>query len=109
MKDFYDIWNIIQYETFSGVGLQKACTATFEHRKTPFDLDDDFFGETFAQSSKKQTQWTAFIQKQGINDIAPSNFEGIATQLQEFFRPMVEHQISGNEFPATWHAGGPWG
>ena len=42
MKDFYDIWNIIQHEEISGAELQKACVATFEHRKTPFNLDDDF-------------------------------------------------------------------
>jgi len=108
MKDFYDIWNIIQHEEISGAELQKACTATFEHRKTPFNLDDDFFGADFAQSPEKQTQWTAFIRKQGIQDIAPNSFEDITTQLQDFFRPLVERQIAGDDFPATWEAGALW-
>jgi predicted nucleotidyltransferase component of viral defense system len=108
MKDFYDIWNIIQHETISGVELQEACAATFEHRKTPFNLDDDFFSEAFAKSAEKQIQWTAFIRKQGIENIAPNNFEDIVTQLQEFFQPMVEHQIADNIFSATWVADGQW-
>ena len=108
MKDFYDIWNIIQHETIYGLELQKACTATFEHRKTPFSLEDDFFSADFATSAMKQTQWAAFLRKQGIEDSAPNRFEGIVILLNGFFRPMVEHQISGNEFSATWQPGDSW-
>ena len=108
MKDFYDIWNILQHETISGEELQKACVATFEHRKTPFNLDDDFFSTELAQSNQKQTQWIAFIGKKGIQGIAPNSFEEITIQLQAFFRPMVEHQITGNDFALTWKASGPW-
>lgn len=108
MKDFYDIWNIIQHETIYGLELQKACTATFEHRKTPFNLDDDFFSEAFAKSAEKQILWTAFIRKQGIENIAPNSFEDVVTQLSIFFRPMVEHQIADNIFSTTWVAGGQW-
>lgn len=108
MKDFYDIWNIMQHETISGEALQKACVATFEHRKTPFNLDDDFFSTELAQSNQKQTQWIAFIGKKGIQGIAPNSFEEITIQLQAFFRPMAEHQITGNDFALTWKASGPW-
>ncbi len=108
MKDFYDIWNIIQHETISGAELQKACVATFEHRKTPFNLGDDFFSREFSQSPEKQIQWAAFIRKQGIQDIAPNSFEDVAIQLQDFFHPMGEDQIAGNTFSALWTIGGPW-
>ena len=108
MKDFYDIWNIIQHEEISGEELQKACVATFEHRKTPFNLDNDFFSKAFAQSAEKQTQWTAFIGKQSIQDIAPKSFGNITTQLQNFFRPMLRKPIAGNVLSSIWKRGGPW-
>ena len=108
MKDFYDIWNIIQHETFSGAELQKACSATFEHRKTPFNLDDDFYSETFAQSQEKQIQWTAFLRKQDLQDIAPKRFEELVSQLLAFIRPMVEQLVADNLFTATWTADHSW-
>ena len=53
-------------------------------------------------------QWAAFIRKKDLGDIAPNSFEDVVTQLQSFFHPMVEHQIGGNGFSATWQPGGPW-
>lgn len=108
MKDFYDIWNIIQNEDIDGAELQAACVATFERRDTPFSLEDDFFSDAFAQSPGKQTQWAAFIRKQGLGEVAPASFEDTVTPLQLFFRPMVVKQISGNDFSARWQLGGPW-
>lgn len=90
MKDFYDIWNIMQHEEIDGIELKKSCAATFEHRKTPFNLEGDFFTEVFAQSAEKQTQWVAFLRKQDLQDVAPNSFEDITTQLQEFFRTMIK-------------------
>ena len=108
MKDFYDIWNIIQHEKIDGTELQKACVATFETRKTPLDLEARFFAEGFHRSPGKQTQWTAFIHKQGLKNIAPDNFEEIVGILQTFFRPMVETQLSGKAFPAHWGSSNKW-
>lgn len=108
MKDFYDIWNIIQHEKIDGTELQKACVATFETRKTPLDLEARFFAEGFHRSPGKQTQWTAFIHKQGLKNIAPDSFEEIVGILQTFFRPMVETQLSGKAFPAHWGSSNKW-
>ena len=108
MKDFYDVWNIIQHEDIDGQELQKACIATFERRETAFNLEDDVFTKEFAQSPDKQTQWTAFIRKQGIGDIAPESFEAVNIQLLAFFRPMIENLLAGGTFAATWKAGDSW-
>jgi predicted nucleotidyltransferase component of viral defense system len=108
MKDFYDIWNIIQHEEIDGTELQKACVATFEHRKTPFDLEAHFFAEAFPRSPAKQTQWTAFLRKQGVEEIAPSGFQETTELLHSFFRPMVEAQRSDQPFSAKWDTSGQW-
>jgi len=108
MKDFYDIWNIIQHEEIDGAELQKACVATFENRKTPLNLEARFFAENFSQALGKETQWTAFIRKQGLESLAPSSFEKVVGILQTFFRPMVEAQLSGKAFSARWDTSGQW-
>lgn len=108
MKDFYDIWNIIRHEGIDGKELQKACVATFEQRETPLDLKSRFFSENFSQAVGKQSQWTAFICKQGLKDAAPSDFEEIVCLLHVFFKPLLEAQQSGNVFAARWDSSGRW-
>jgi len=108
MKDFYDIWNIIQHEEIDGKELQKACAATFNRRRTPFDLDTRFFSETFPDALGKETQWAAFVRKQGLEDTAPASFRTISQILLNFFRPMVEAQLSRQRFEANWSPSGQW-
>lgn len=104
MKDFYDVWNIIRYEEIDGEELQKACVATFEQRKTVLDLNARFFTEDFSEAFGKEEQWAGFVRKQEIQDTAPASFKEIAKILQDFFRPMVEAQLSGKPFSAQWDA-----
>jgi predicted nucleotidyltransferase component of viral defense system len=108
MKDFYDIWNIIQHEEIDGAALQKSCAATFEKRSTPFNLEAHFFAETFSQALGKETQWTAFIRKQKVEEVAPNSFEAVVQLLQTFLRPMVEAQSSGKVFTAHWNIATRW-
>jgi predicted nucleotidyltransferase component of viral defense system len=108
MKDFYDIWNIIQSEEINGAELQKACVATFEQRKTPFNLEARFFSEKFSEAIGKDRQWAAFIRQQGLEGIAPDSFEKVVGILQTFFRPMVEAQLSGKAFTARWSIADRW-
>ena len=108
MKDFYDIWNIIQHEEIDGAELQKACVATFEHRNTPFNLDDYFFSEEFTRSPDKQIQWTAFIRKQGLEATAPNRFEIVIKRLQSFFLPMIEAQMISGHFSKHWNVDHLW-
>lgn len=102
MKDFYDVWNIIQHEEIDGEELQTACAATFNRRKTPFDLNSRFFLEEFSKSFGKEEQWAAFVRKQGVQDIAPASFKAITGILESFFRPMVKSHLSGKPFSAKW-------
>jgi len=64
MKDFYDIWILMQTLDFQGSILSQAIKATFARRVTklprvvPLALTVDF-----AENSDKQKQWQAFIKK----------------------------------------------
>lgn len=108
MKDFYDIWNIIQHEEIDGAELQQACVATFEKRETPFRLDDFFFTEGFAHSLGKQTQWTAFIHKQKLEEVAPLLFKEVVAKLHTFFMPMIKSISLNEDFESYRPMGGTW-
>jgi len=108
MKDFYDIWNIIQSEEIDGTELQKACVATFEQRETPFNLKSRFFSEKFSEAIGKDRQWAAFIRQQGLEGIAPASFKEVVNILHAFFRPMVEAHMSVKVFSVRWKTSGQW-
>lgn len=83
-------------------------SASFPSLTTLAKVEDDFFSVRFARTAGKQTQWTAFLRKQGIQNIAPNQFEEVVARLQTFFRPMVEVQIGNTPFESNWEPGGPW-
>jgi len=62
MKDFYDVFVLLQSYEFNGDALARAIAATFERRKTeiPSELPDALTS-AFAEDKAKQEQWAAFL------------------------------------------------
>jgi Nucleotidyl transferase AbiEii toxin, Type IV TA system len=64
MKDFFDLWVLLQDTTLDDSELQRAIDATFTRRQTavpgtqPIGLSD-----AFAKDAAKQVQWRAFLKK----------------------------------------------
>lgn len=64
MKDFFDLWVLLQDTTLDDAELQRAIEATFARRQTaipgipPIGLSD-----AFAEDTTKQVQWRAFLKK----------------------------------------------
>jgi hypothetical protein len=65
------------------------------------------FGSSFADEPDKQTQWTAFVGKPGLED-APGRFAAVAAGVALFLRPVALALVEGQVFKATWKAPGPW-
>jgi len=105
MKDFYDVWNLIQHEEIDGQELQAACVATFQHRETPLNHVHDYFRGEFIVSEEKETQWKAFLRKQKLMEVAPAGFQDVISQLQAFFLPMVEQENAGKTLSLQWKQG----
>jgi hypothetical protein len=72
MKDFFDLWVLLQDASLNDAELQRAVEATFARRQTampraqPLGLSDGF-----ANDASKQVQWQAFLKK---NKLAPLDF-----------------------------------
>lgn len=82
MKDFYDVYTILNTHTLSEETLAKAIKGTFEHRQTPLKDLSIIFSADFSNSADKQTQWTAFLTKNKITN-APAQFKDVIEGMQE--------------------------
>jgi hypothetical protein len=101
MKDFFDVWFLSRRFDFDGATLQKAIHATFARRQTalgdqpPYPLMDDF-----ARDAAKQTQWGAFLRKNGLTG-PPLNFGDVVASLRRFIGPVLLPKKAYGKWSAT--------
>lgn len=107
MKDFYDLVVLARDYEFEGITLSRAIRATFERRKTPLPeglptgLTPEFYDD-----STKRMQWTGFIRKAGVNDVA--TLAESVTRIIVFIEAPLGAVRSGTLLTAQWQPGGPW-
>lgn len=85
MKDFHDVWFLTRRFQLDAAILRRAIEATFAHRQTalpvwPGPLDDEL-----ANDPSKQTQWAAFLRRNGLEGLPP-RFAELVGSLREFLR-----------------------
>lgn len=90
MKDFYDVWLILNQSSYATEDVLATCKATFENRGTPWVAEGDFFTKDFAASSEKQIQWKAFCRKQKLSSHVPNRFQELISELHAFFIPLIK-------------------
>lgn len=84
MKDYFDLWVLMQEGSLDPAELRCAIAATFERRKlampstVPAGLGDSFSGD-----AAKRAQWTAFLKK---NRLDAAELGDVVTRLREAFR-----------------------
>ncbi len=102
MKDFYDLWMIAQTFQFQHQLLSTALRRTFERRNTPWPpVDPTGLSDAFA--AEKDRMWRAFLKRERLG-AAPEDMSRVVTDLRAFFRPVIE----GNLSYENWPSGGPW-
>lgn len=104
MKDFFDVWFLARRFDFDGTTLHQAIHATLARRQTvigdqlPYPLTDGF-----AKEAKKQTQWSAFLRRNGLNG-APLNFEEVIEAIRAFVAPVLRK----DGIASRWKPGNGW-
>jgi hypothetical protein len=88
MKDFHDVWFLAKRFEFDNAILRQAIKATFARRKTPLPERPDPFSDAFATDAMKQTQWVAFLRRNGLTQV-PGQFAEVIFGLRVFFEPLV--------------------
>ena len=83
MKDYFDLWVLLDDTTLELSEIRRAIEATLERRKMVMPSTVPIgFTETFAGDSTKQTQWKAFLKKNRLDAIA---LEDIVSNLRKKF------------------------
>ena len=85
MKDYYDLYQILNTRKLDSDVLQEAIARTFENRHTSYDPDTMFFRENFGTNPQLETRWRAFIKK--ITSKSDLQFFEVVTYLQEKLLP----------------------
>ena len=86
MKDYFDLWVLLNDTTIDRLEVRRAIQATLERRKMiqphrlPIGLTD-----TFSEDAIKQTQWKAFLKKNRLDHI---ELTAVVNQLREQFHDL---------------------
>ena len=108
MKDFYDIWVMIQQCEIQGTILVNAITNTFNNRNTtnpgesPVALTPDF-------AEQKSSEWAGFYHKLPPPRIIHSDFHLIIENLRDFLLPPMIAGSKGEDFNPYWYPKKGWG
>ena len=85
MKDYYDLYSILQNEEYNSKTLQEAIVRTFENRHTVYDANTAFFRNDYANNQQLQVRWQAFMRKITQSNIKP--FKDVVAYIQDKLRP----------------------
>jgi Nucleotidyl transferase AbiEii toxin, Type IV TA system len=100
MKDFYDLWVLVQRFEFESATTFKTRRTTLP-KSSPLAFQDDFY-----ELPAKQTQWRAFLRKSGLK--ADSSLKEIIEVVREFVMSIVDGILRGDAKNKVWQPGGPW-
>jgi hypothetical protein len=108
MKDFFDIWVLMDRFPFDGEILAHAIGATFRRRGTAIpDPPPLALTPEFSRDDQKVKQWGAFIKKERRLASAPPFPEAI-NMIALFLMPPYLANRKGESFPWLWPPKGPW-
>ena len=88
MKDFHDVWFLARRFELDATILRQAVEATFARRQTVRPKFPEPFSDAFAIDATKQTQWAAFLRRNGLTGV-PSQFKEVVGTLRSFFGPYL--------------------
>lgn len=106
MKDYFDLWILVQYTDYYGDIRRRAVQSTFDSRNTALPRQPPFgLTVAFAQDVQKKAQWRAFLQK---NRLETLDLGDVIAALATFVLPVIEAINADEAIAANWQASGPW-
>ena len=67
MKDFYDLYHLLDGQRYDRQILTEAIIQTFRCRQTAYLKGHPIFSEKFANDEKRNGQWKTFLRKSFLN------------------------------------------
>jgi predicted nucleotidyltransferase component of viral defense system len=91
MKDFYDVFRLLQNDSYREDVLIDAISNTFQQRATPFEKNPVVFTQDFAENAKRLFQWNTFLRKMNkhvtLEDI---DFRTVMAVIIERLKPIYD-------------------
>jgi len=90
MKDFYDLYVLLNKEKYHADVLKDAVRATFENRKTTYSENHPIFEKEFPTNEVLNIRWKAFMRKLKKDDVSdfPETMKYLQTKLLPYWESM---------------------
>jgi len=88
MKDFYDIYSLLNNNEIDKSKLENAINITFKTRNTVYTENHSVFKEEFCTNKDRLTQWNAFKKKTKIIDNL--TFDTVLRKIKEEIEPIYK-------------------
>jgi predicted nucleotidyltransferase component of viral defense system len=89
MKDFYDVYRLLENSEINDAVLKTAIQNTFKQRETPTEPNHVVFSPEFSDSPKRQQEWDAFLRKMGrFTEVEPLTFEKVMFVIRNHLEPI---------------------
>lgn len=96
MKDFNDVFVLLNNQTIEGRVLQEAVWEVFDRHTTCLERDIPILSEAFYLDAQRNQQWLAFTNQQGVT------FEASIKRLQKALSPVYHAIVNEDEFFGDW-------
>ena len=96
MKDFYDVYMLLNTQSFEGRVLQEAVLEVFDQRRTRIEKDQPVLSKQFYLDAQRNEQWLAFIGQESFM------FEEVIKRLQKVLIPIYKVIVTEDEFFGNW-------
>lgn len=96
MKDFYDVYVLLNNQTIEGRVLQEAVWGIFDRHGTRLERELPILSEKFYLDAQRNEQWLAFSDQQ---DLA---FEAVIKRIQKALTPIYNAIVNEDEFFGNW-------
>ena len=101
MKDFYDIYTLLNSYDFDGRILQESVYETFSKRGTIVERHHVIFTDLFVKDHARIAQWNAFLNRTGLESVS---FETVICEIIKFLKPIYDTLLDEAEFFQTWNS-----
>lgn len=102
MKDYYDLWLILQTFEFESVNLQKAIEITFGQRDTDLPTERPI-GLTVEFGLSNQLNWISFLEKSKLEMDENANFVQAIERIWDFLQYPLQNSIDRKQSNRKWH------
>lgn len=96
LKDFYDVYMLLQHMNLDDEQLAQSIRSTFQRRKTPLPTElPPVFTDEYIIEGNKEIQWAAFLRRNLLTDCNLS-FKQVVGSIQRELWPIVSQLTEKN-------------